>query len=170
MITMEIDLLRLRNGIDKKIDINTNYSFSKDELLGTDVTSLDDAHIEGDITLNALCELYFSLEVTGTMIIPCAITLKPVPYPFDIVIEGDLEEISTEYTENNKKSLNTIDILPIIWENIVVEIPMRVVSPDVDMDNIDMHGDGWDFVTGEKKNVNSEFSKLYDLLEDSEVK
>lgn len=167
---MEIDLLRLRNGIDKKIDINTNYSFSKDELLGTDVTSLDDAHIEGEITLNALGELYFSLEVTGTMIIPCAITLKPVPYPFDIVIEGDLEEISTEYTENNKKSLNTIDILPIIWENIVVEIPMRVVSPDVDMDNIDMHGDGWDFVTGEKKNVNSEFSKLYDLLEDSEVK
>ena len=167
---MEIDLLRLRNGIDKKIDINTNYSFSKDELLGTDVTSLDDAHIEGEITLNALGELYLSLEVTGTMIIPCAITLKPVPYPFDIVIEGDLEEISTEYTENNKKSLNTIDILPIIWENIVVEIPMRVVSPDVDMDNIDMHGDGWDFVTGEKKNVNSEFSKLYDLLEDSEVK
>ena len=162
---MNYDLLRLKNGIDKKVIVDENYSFTEEQLKGTDLISLDDVHIEGEITLNAIDELYLSLEVSGTMIIPCAITLKPVEYPFDIVIEGDLSEIHDEIAE---KCINSIDIFPIIWENILMEIPMRVVSPDADI--TELKGDGWRVITDEEEYVNPELSKLEELLKTSEVK
>lgn len=165
---MNFDLLRLRNGIDSKVIVNEDYSFSKEELAGSTLSSLDDMHVEGEITLNALKELYFNLEVTGTMVIPCALTLKPVEVPFDIIIDGDLEEIHEEIEENAGKFINSIDILPILWENILMEIPIRVVSEDADI--TDLSGDGWRVITDEEENVNSELSKLKDLLQDSEVR
>lgn len=165
---MIFDLLRLKNGIDKKIVINENYSFSEDELKNSGILKLDDVSISGEITLNSLREIYISLEVEGTMILPCAITLKPVDYPFNIIIDGDLSEIQEELGENTKKCINSIDILPIIWENILMEIPMRVVAPDAEITN--MSGDGWRFITDEEDNVNSELSKLEDLLKTSEVR
>ncbi len=162
---MNFDLLRLKNGIDKRIIVDEVYSFSEEELKGTDVTKLDNVHINGEITLNALGDVYLSLEVDGVMIIPCAVTLKPVEYPFNIIIEGDLAEISEE---NEEKFINSIDILPIIWENILMEIPMRVVSEGADISNL--KGDGWRVITEKEENVNSELSKLEELLKTSEVK
>lgn len=165
---MNYDLLRLRNGIDRSIIVNEDYSFTKDELEGTGVSEMNDIHVEGEITLNALKEIYLSLEVSGTMIIPCAITLKPVECPINIVIDGDLSEIQENYEENAKKCINSLDILPIIWENILMEIPMRVVAPDAELSTTS--GEGWRIITDEEEHVNSELSKLKDLLQDSEVR
>ncbi len=165
---MNIDLLRLRNGIDNNVVVDETYSFSEEELKGTGVSKLDNVHIQGEITLNAVKELYLNLNVNGVMIIPCAITLKPVKYPFNIDIVGDLSEIDEEYTENNKNLINSIDILPIIWENILMEIPMRVVSPYADVTKL--HGDGWRLITDEEEHGNSALAELEDLLQDSEVR
>jgi len=165
---MNYDLTRLRNGIDRNVVVDDYYSFTEEQLKGTDLTKLDNVHVEGEISLNAIDELYLSLEVTGNMVIPCAITLKPVEVPFDIIIEGDLSEIHPESQENAEKCINSLDILPIIWENILMEIPMRVVSPDADITKL--KGDGWRVITDEEDSVNSELSKLKDLLDDSEVR
>ena len=50
------------------------------------------------------------------MILPCAITLKPVDYHFSTEITGNIEDLYEEIDKNLKKSENSIDILPIIWE------------------------------------------------------
>ena len=61
-----------------------------------------------------------------------------------------------------KKSENTIDIFPIIWENILMEIPIKVTSPDADKE---LSGDGWKFVTNDEGlKVSNAFDKLKDLL------
>ncbi len=156
---MNIDLTKLQQGIDKEIVINEHYSFTKEQLVGTDIETLNNVSIEGSITKDAMGELYIELDINGIMIIPCAITLKPVEYPFSTYIEGNIEEF---LSENTQKYQNTLDILPIIWENILVEIPMRVVSDDV-TDAI-TSGDGWRLITGEEKEENVELSKLKDLL------
>ena len=157
---MNFDLTRLFSRIDKEVIVDTTYSFK--DLEGTGVDSLDDVKINGIISLNALNEIYLDLNVEGVMIIPCAITLKPVKYPFSIQIEGDLNEIVEENAEKYLNSKNTLDILPIIWENILMEIPMRVVSEGVD--DITLEGDGWKLITGDEKVENTELSKLKDLL------
>lgn len=159
---MLIDLTRLRSGIDSEVVVNEVYSVPTEDLKHTGVTSIDDVKIDGTITLDAMQELYLDLEVNGVMIIPCAITLKPVEYPFSIVIEGTLEEILDETTEKTINCQNSLDILPIIWENILMEIPMRVVSEGAE--EVELSGDGWRLITDDDKKENSELSKLKDLL------
>ena len=103
------------------------------------------------------------------MVLPCAITLKPVDYPFEIKINGQIDELMENNEENYANFKNTIDILPIIWENILMEIPTRVVSKDVNPSDYNISGNGWKFVTDEQTN-NNPLSELLDIVNDSEVK
>ena len=159
---MIIDLARLRNRIDPYATVDEYYSFPKEDLEHTGVTSIDNVHVEGTITLDSMDELHLDLVASGTMVIPCAITLKPVDYPFSISIQGTLEELLDEITEKTTNYQNSLDILPIIWENILMEIPMRVVSEDAK--DVELKGDGWRLITGDEEEENSELSKLKDLL------
>ena len=165
---MKFDLVRLNNNIDKYISVNEVYSFTGDELSGTDLLKLNDVKINGEIFKNSLGNIELSLDVEGVMVLPCAITLKPVNYPFSIEISGEIEELMENFEENSTNFQNSIDILPIIWENILMEIPMRVVSEEADS-NIKLEGNGWKFVT-EEEEKRSPLGELLDYLDDSEVK
>ena len=158
---MNIDLLRLKNNVDKVIDIDKDISFEGFDFSGTDLIDLRNVHVSGNLTKDSMDDICLYLSVSGEMVLPCAITLEDVPHNFSFVIDDKLENILEEL-KNDKKIENTIDILPIIWENILMEIPMRVVSPNAKLDNL--KGDGWRFVTDEVKSVNPELEKLKDLL------
>lgn len=160
---MEFDLLRLKNNLDKNIIVDLTYSFPREMLDMTDLIELNGVHIVGDIHKDCLDNIILNVNVSGTMVLPCAITLKPVNHPFNITIDGNIQELMEEIDENSKKIENTIDILPIIWENILMEIPMRVVSDDADLSNL--KGDGWRVITDDtSEHGNSELAKLKDLL------
>ena len=166
---MQFDLIRLNNNIDKFIEVNETYSFNEEQLSGTDLLKLDDVKIEGEIFKNSLGNIELNLNVEGEMVLPCAITLKPVKYPFNIEISGEIEELMENFEENERNFQNSIDILPIIWENILMEIPMRVVSEDAEDSDILKEGNGWKFVTEEEEKT-SPLSELMAMLDDSEVK
>ena len=158
---MNIDLLRLKNNVDKVIEIDEDISFDGFDFSGTDLIDLKDVHVSGNLTKDSIDDICLYLSVSGVMVLPCAITLEEVLHNFSFVVDDKLENILEEL-KNDKKIENTIDILPIIWENILMEIPMRVVSPNAKLDNL--KGDGWRFVTDEVKSVNPELEKLKDLL------
>ena len=166
---MEFDIIRLNNNIERIIPINETYSFTLDELSGTDLLKLDDVKVEGELFKNSLGNIELNVDVEGVMVLPCAITLKPVDYPFFITISGEIEELMENFEENERNFQNSIDILPIIWENILMEIPMRVVSEEAKNSDISMEGNGWKFVT-EEEEITSPLSELMDYLDDSEVK
>lgn len=158
---MNIDLLRLKNNVDKIVEIDEDISFKDYDFSGTDLIDLKDVHVSGNLTKDSMEDICLYLSVNGDMVLPCAYTLEEVPNDFSFIIDDKLENILKEL-EIDKKIENTIDILPIIWENILMEIPMRVVSPNAKLDNL--KGDGWRFVTDEVKSVNPELEKLKDLL------
>ena len=166
---MYYDIIRLNNNIEKTISVDETYSFTQDELMGTDLLKLDNVKVEGEILKNSLGNIELNVDVEGVMVLPCAITLKPVDYPFVITISGEIEELMENMEENQRNFQNTIDILPIIWENILMEIPMRVVSEDVKEKDLNLSGDGWKFVTEEEEKT-SPLSELMNFLDDSEVK
>ena len=160
---MHIDLTRLKKNLEKEISIDLTYSFSKEELKATEIIELNDVKIIGTIKKNALEEMYLDITISGTMYLPCAITLKKTPYPFTTKIEGNIEELLEEIGKIDKKVENTIDIFPIIWENIVMEIPTRIVSPNAVLEK--QEGDGWKVITDyNKTGSNPEFEKLKELL------
>lgn len=162
---MEYNLLRLKNDLERFIPIEEEYSFSKEQLKGTDVISLDNMKVVGEITKDAIDNIYLNVDVSGTLVLPCAITLKPVDYPFNIKIEGNIDELVEENEKSVKKDENTLDILPIIWENILMEIPMRVVSKGAEEELSNLEGNGWKVITEEDDGeINPELAKLKDLL------
>ena len=158
---MEFDLIPLNTGISQEILIDEIYSFEQEKLKNTSILELDSVKVKGKIINNSLDGLLLNIIVSGTMVLPCALTLKPVPYDFVIEIDENLDEMQEEFTKIFKNNQKTLDILPIIWENILMEIPMRVVSDDAS--DVITKGDGWELVTDEKK-VNSSLAKLKDLL------
>lgn len=153
---MEINLLPLDQN--KSIDIDTTCNFTNFE--GTDIQKMTEVKVTGTITKDVADDYFISLNIQGTMTLPDSLTLEPVEYPFDINVDENLEEVA----ENFKKSDKTIDILPIIWENILMEIPMRVVSEGAE--EVHLEGDGWKLVTDKDsaKETNPALAKLKDLL------
>lgn len=159
---MKIEIIRLMSNLDEYIDIDEYYTFDESYLSKTDLLKLDNVHISGSITKDNLDNLILSLKIEGVMVLPCAVTLEPVDYPFTVKLEDNLEELLKEIDENPQKLEKTIDILPIIWENVLMEMPMKVTSPKAK--DIKMSGDGWKMVTEEKMEINPELEKLKDLL------
>lgn len=159
---MNIDITRLKSGIDSQVEIDMLYSFDKEMLKKTDIISLDNVSVKGYITSNSIDDYDLDVNVDGIMVLPSSLTLEPTDYKFSIKIEGNIDELLKEINETLKKNQNTIDILPIIWENILMEIPIRVVGEK--NQNLQMEGDGWKFITEEEKKLNPELQKLKDLL------
>ena len=155
---MNVDITRLKSGIDSNVVIDLNYSFTKEQLENTNILELNNIKIKGEIT-NGIEDYHLKLSIEGTMILPCSISLKPTKYPFSIEIDDDLSEFLEENLENNQ---NTIDIFPIIWENILMEIPLKVVNED--LSDVKKEGDGWKFITDKEERINPELEKLKDLL------
>jgi len=159
---MIIDIIRLKSGVVDKINIDEVISISKEQLENTGILELNEVNVVGNIIKNNIDEYILNVRVYGKMILPCSVSLKPTEYPFDFEIDGNIQELLEEIGENEKNLENTIDIFQIIWENILMEIPIRVVNENVH--DIKLEGEGWQFVTGERKTVNPELEKLKDLL------
>ena len=167
---MNIDITKLKSGIVNQIEIDELYSFNEEQLQNTEIISLNNVEIKGYISSNKLDSYDINLNIKGVMVLPCSITLEPTNYEFKCQIDGNIDDLLEEIGEVSKKTQNTIDILPIIWENILMEIPMRVVSPEVKDKEISLSGDGWSFTTSNCENNSSPLSELLNYFDDSEVK
>ena len=151
---MEIDLNIL--NVKSKVDIDMQVSFPKEDLNKAGILDMEKVNVKGNLTYNE--EYILKVNIKGEMTLPCSLTLEPVNYPFDI----DIDENIDEFIENSKKTQKTIDILPIIWENILMEIPMKVISPNAK--NMKTKGEGWELITDSEKKGNHSLAKLKDLL------
>lgn len=158
--SMIIDLIKLKSKIVEEIDIDEIVKFDSEKLKKAGIIELKDTRITGTITEQD--GYYLNARIYGSMVLPCSITLKPTDYTFDFEIDGNIQEMLEEMGENDKNLENSIDILPIIWENILMEIPMRIVNEDVH--NAKLKGEGWKVVTEDEPSVNPELQKLKDLL------
>ncbi len=136
---MKIDLNYLnRFG---KIEIDSDFNIDESFYSDTDIRKLENLHVSGIVSVDYDDYVNFELKITGRMILPCAITLVDVPYDFDTNIEENIGKFEEIY-KNNK---NTLEISEILWENIVLEIPIRVVSKDIKPSNTS--GDGWELIS-----------------------
>ena len=161
---VNIEVQTLKNHGVNEIEIDEVITFSEAQIKEADLLDLKDVHLLGTVTKLENEDYYLEATLSGIMVLPCAITLKPVDYEFSISIDGNVASMLEEIDENYEKVENTIDILPIIWENILMEIPLRVVSEEAQ--DVSLHGDGWRLITEKEDNLelNPELQKLKDLL------
>lgn len=143
-------------NIDEDIDF-----IPKENDLG--IKKLQNIHLKGKITYNDLEELELNLKITGTMYLLDAMTLEEIPYDFSANIEESLIENEINLEKYINKSQNTLDIQEILWENIVLEVPIRVKKDDT---LISLEGEGWQLNKEEKEEIDPRLAKLTELLKD----
>ena len=160
---MNIDLTKLLYSQTDKILIDDTVVIPKEYLENSDIKNISEVKVTGEITSDEV-ETVINLNIKCDLTLICSVSLKDVKYPVDINIEEIIGENDENLEDFDKIINNSIDLLPIIWQNILLEVPIRVVSPDVKEENI--YGDGWKFITKEeeKKEIDPRLSKLKDFL------
>lgn len=162
---MIIDLGSLVTNLKESIDIDEYVDVTSIDLSNTSIKKLNNTYFKGKIT--RISDDTFSINgvLSGTMVLPDDITLEDVDYNYEIQIDENFGE-NAENNENNIEIVqNTIDILPFLWQNIIVEIPLKVVGDK--SRNKTTQGNGWRLISEDEVNTdnNSPFSDLQKLLD-----
>ncbi len=134
-----LNILDLLQGKYKNLEIDEMYTFPEEMYQNSGILSLKDVSLKGDITYYDDANILLTGKVSGTMLLEDSISLEEVPYPFSFEIEENIRE-------KIKKDENTLDILSILWENIVLEVPIRYTKVE---DYQKYQGDGWSLVEEE---------------------
>lgn len=141
-----------------KVDIDEIYNIDKEYYKDTEILELKDIKVNGSITYPADDNLLLDIKVNGIMVIPDSVTLDAVDYNFSI-------EISENVYEKLENDQFTLDIIEILWENIVLEIPIRFSIVD---DYTNLAGDGWKVISEDdiEKDANNPFKDLLKQIEE----
>lgn len=129
---MKIDLRKLYSLAS--VDVDGVITFPEERLKSAGIIRLEDVSVHGKAIINYEDEIELDLDLSGKMYLPCAISLEEVEVPFATKIK----EIIGENNINNNFYLDLSDIL---WENIVLEIPIKVVKEGVHLET--SGGKGW---------------------------
>lgn len=154
------DIGKLKNGMVDSINIDEDFIFTDDMLENTSIKRLENIHAKGKISRIADTTYRLELFITGNMVLLCARSLEEVNYPIKIAIDTNISE---EVTDEKPLILqNSLDIFSIVWENIVLEVPLRVIKEDADFIK---SGDGWNFCLEEDSIKDTPFSELKSMLD-----
>ena len=134
---------------------------------------LKDVRVQGSAQFFANEEhLLVNFTVEGVMILPCALTNVDVDYPFseerEVLFSFVKEKDEDDEIIEAKKGI--ADLMPVIFETIICEVPLKVVSPNA---TILRKGDGWELISEEDlANQEEEFdprlAKLRELLKNDD--
>lgn len=141
---------------NKKIIINNDVVISEELLSSSTIRRLENVHFSG--TLSRLIDDTYELSgvLKGTMILPDDITLEDYEYNFTSEIEEKIEETRINYQK-------TLDITEDLWQNILVEIPLKAVNEK--NRDLKLEGDGWRLISEDDINTeNNPLSSLKELL------
>lgn len=134
-----MDLTKLLSNVTNKIDVDEIVVFPKEYYENTDIVELKPVHVMGTIHKNYNDEIILNLDADGNMVLEDAISLEPVLYPFQVHLED-------EVIENAKINEKSLDIMEVLWQNIVLEIPLKYTKVE---DVHSYHGDGWKVISEE---------------------
>lgn len=154
---MKINLSEL--SYKEKIEIDAVFDFSEDYLGTSDIKKLDGVHAKGYIYQNEIDEYKSNLVINGEMMLLDSVTLEEVPYKFDFVLDDNIDESCIN-------SQNVLDIMELLWENIVLEVPIRYTKSDAE----NLKGDNWKVLSEslEEDKIDPRMQKLYDYYKGGE--
>jgi len=138
------------------ISIDEDICFNEDYLEDSDIKSLKDVHFIGEIKEDSDTTINLRGTLSGLMVIADSISLDDVNYEFSCEIEENIDE----FLENNQ---NTIDIISILWQNIVLEIPLKYTEVE---DLSKYQGDGWKVISEDDIKGNNPFSILTENMKE----
>jgi len=127
---MVIDITSLKQGLEDTLYFDQDVNMdSTDE----SIKEIKDLHAKGSINLDIEGNIELNINLEGTLVLEDSISLEDIDYPLSTEIVEKLEK-------NDENLTNTIDLSEILWQNIVLEVPLRFTKV-TDLD--EFKGEGW---------------------------
>ena len=128
------------------------------------IIDIRDVNVKFSITSDANQDDILKLSCQGTFILQDARDLKEVSYPFQFELNEKITEDSEICGRFLENSQNTLDIMAILWENIVLENPISyTVCDSLEKPKEDA---GWRIVGQEdEKEIDPRLAPLMELLD-----
>ncbi len=152
---MELDITMLNRGMKDVINIDSIVTIPNDKFHNTEILDLRDLRLCGNIARNSSDIITLEAELSGIMVLEDSISLEPINYQFSCQIDEEFEEF-------NENLENILDITDILWQNIILEVPLKLTN----VENFNEYqGDGWKLVSEDSiKNTSNPFSELKDMM------
>ena len=152
---MNINLSEL--SYKDKIEINEIISYPLEYLENSPIKKLENVSVNGYFYQNDLDEYICKLSVEGNMTLLDSVTLDDVLFPFSFEIDENIEQVM----EINH---NLLDLMEFLWQNIILEVPIRYTKSDAD----NLSGDNWQVINGDEEKIDPRMQKLYDYYKGGE--
>ena len=164
---MNIDLTKLITSYLEEIEVAIDVVIPEELIVGSQVRKLKDVKFIGFITKLCDGDYQISGKLSGIMVLPDDLTLEDVDVDFLSEIEENFSETCKLEEKNLEIVQNRLDITKFLWQNILVEIPLKVVSEK--NRGMTLEGKGWRLITEEEleleKSNNSPFSELNKMFD-----
>ncbi|ANB60378.1 YceD family protein [Anoxybacteroides amylolyticum] len=153
-------------AIEETVDVSDLKQIDK---LIRDISPI---HVEGRADISAT-KFTFHLTIEGTMVLPCSRTLVDVSYPFTIQTTETffLNDYDVDPDEDTHLVQgDSIDLLPIVKELVLLEIPMQVFAEQPAEGGAPQAGVGWEVITEEqlKEKIDPRLAGLAKFFEQKE--
>jgi len=128
-------------------------------------------HVTGNFTMDAT-KVTFQLTIEGELTLPCSRTLVDVIYPVKVdTVEVFLYRTTYEELDEEVHQVvgDSIDLLPIIEEILILEVPIQVFSENVgEIDATMQSGNDWAVVTEQdlKNRIDPRLAKLANFFKE----
>ncbi len=140
----------------KKIKMDSDFIVGDDLLKTSSIRRLSNVHFRGCIERLIDDTYLLSGVINGIMVLPDDITLEDYVYDFTSDIEEKIDETRINFQK-------TIDITLDLWQNILVEVPLKAIN-DKNVD-LRLEGDGWRLISEDDvKSENNPLSSLKELF------
>jgi len=128
---MKWQIAKLIKERTKEVEINEEVDFSDIAEGHPDIRKMSKVLVSGKGFIDATTRtVKFDLTIKGEMTLACALTLDDVIYPFESKINPIFIWDKEKYDDDSEDSLvkDTIELASIIWQEIFIQIPLRVVK------------------------------------------
>ncbi len=113
-------------------DLEFSGELNYDEFVGSvnGLISISAVNVSGKARCIDWDRYKFDLHITALLELEDSWTLEPVPYKIDLEVT---EVFDRQDTDEDVRIIekNTVDLKDVVWENILLSIPMRIVKDEV---------------------------------------
>jgi len=145
---MKWTLSQLQKHRSKEFPIDEMVNADEIMKIDTTIRKVSPMHITGYADISS-SKITFHLRINGYLILPCSRTLVDVNYPINVettetfLLNGYDYEIDEEVHQVKN---DVIDVMPIIHEILLLEVPMQVFCEDSTEEGAPQSGKDWEVI------------------------
>jgi uncharacterized protein len=173
VIYLKWTVSQLQKFRDKDLQIDETVDVSDIKERDKQIREVSPIRVNGRVDINP-AEVTFHLHLSGEFTLPCSRTWVDVKYPIDIETTETflLNDTFTDLEVDDVTVVkdDVVDLIPVIKENLLLEIPMQVFCEDVNSDEAaPQSGKDWSVVSEEetKQKIDPRLAKLANFFEDN---